>query len=162
MHFVPANVLCGGNHNRRSPIRRHTRARHGWRNGQARRACFMLYLMEPGKKRIPNNGLGRMNSTLSLRRWQYYTIAPRPLAINCSSNRTRANWARSRSGRTPGYKKLHCRGIAHIAGIRRANWEAREGKSGELQPVAEWQVPVGDYAPYIMAVHYDDLHRNRL
>ncbi len=28
----------------------------------------------------------------------------------------------------------------------------------ELQAVAEWQVPVGDYALYMLAVHYDALN----
>jgi len=31
------------------------------------------------------------------------------------------------------------------------------GKQGELQPVAEWQLPVGDYTPYFLSVHYDTL-----
>ena len=119
---------------------------------------FMLYIMEPGKK-LSGTWFGADElSALRFVDGKYYTISATPIGDELFVKPYTGELGTLKIEPGPrDIKYFTAAGslTSPTAAVQIGKTEA--GKPLELQPVTEWQVPVGDYAPYSLSVHYDAL-----
>jgi hypothetical protein len=122
--------------------------------------CFPLYLIEPGNKRTDEKwwaGGDELN-TFRFIDGKYYTFSATPIGDKLFVKPYRGELGTLKIG--PGPRDIRdCSAEGSItspmSAVRIGKTEV--GKQEELQPVTEWPVPVGDYAPYFLSIHYDAL-----
>jgi len=118
---------------------------------------FRLYLMNPGKKRIYDQWFpGDELDAFRFVDGKYYTLSATPIGDKLFVKPYTGELGTLKIG--PGFRAIKkCSAEGSITSPTSAVQIRAMGEQGELQPVTEWQVPVGDYAPYFLSIHYDAL-----
>ena len=118
---------------------------------------FRLYLMEPGEKRMYEDWFpGDELDAFHLVDGKYYTFSAAPMGDKLFVKPYTGELGTLKIG--PGFRAIKkCSAEGSITSPTSAVQIRAMGEQGELQPVTEWQVPVGDYAPYLLSIHYDAL-----
>jgi len=158
MHFVPLSFYAG-----RIKIADHEfDALLGQEmigvNGRFDGHVFFLHIMEPGKKQqLEAFGMDEPGAYRFVD-GKYYTIIATPIGdkLIVKPYTGELGILKIRPGPRD-VKHFSAEGsiTSPTAAVPIGKTEA--GKPLELQPVTEWQVPVGDYTPYSLTLHYDAL-----
>jgi hypothetical protein len=122
---------------------------------------FILHIMEPGKKEPLESWLGTELGAFRFVNGKYYTISTTPIGDKLFVKPYTGDLGTLKIGPGPrDIKDFTVQGYitsqtsAVPIGIKEV------GKEGSLQPVTEWQVPVGDYTPgpgILFLFHYGAL-----
>ncbi len=157
VHFVPLSFYAGrikiGDHQFDAILAREMIGTLGRLNGHV----FRLFTMEPGEKGMRENW--HPGDELDAFRFvdgKYYTTSATPVGDKLFVKPYTGELGTLRIG--PGSRAINnfsAEGsLTSLASAVQVGKPAG-GKSGELQAVSEWQVPVGDYAVYFLTIHYD-------
>ncbi|MGA2797354.1 MAG: hypothetical protein ABSE63_07250 [Thermoguttaceae bacterium] len=157
VHFVPLSFYAGrikiGDHPFDAILAREMIGTLGRLNGHV----FRLFTMEPGEKGMCENW--HPGDELDAFRFvdgKYYTTSATPVGDKLFVKPYTGELGTLRIGPGPrDIKNFSAEGsLTSLASAVQVGKPAG-GKSGELQAVSEWQVPVGDYAVYFLTIHYD-------
>ncbi|MGD0382013.1 MAG: hypothetical protein ABSA77_00735 [Thermoguttaceae bacterium] len=159
MHFVPLSFYAG-----RIKIADHlfdailVQEMIGTK-GRLHGHVFRLFMMEPGEKRMYEDWppCDELNS-FRLVDGKYYTASSTPTGDKLFVKPYTGELGTLKIGPGPrDIKNFSAAGslTSLASAVQVGKFEG--GKSGELQPVSEWQAPVGDYAVLFLTIHYDAL-----
>ncbi|MGD0382014.1 MAG: hypothetical protein ABSA77_00740 [Thermoguttaceae bacterium] len=119
---------------------------------------FFLHIMEPGKKEPLESWPGAELGAFRFVDGKYYAISTTPVGDKLFVKPYTGELGTLKIG--PGsrdIKDFTAEGYITSQTSAVPIGKPEAGKEGSLQPVAEWQVPVGDYTPYSLTLHYDEL-----
>ncbi len=158
MHFSPLSFYAGGI--KIGDRRFDALVGQDMIGGNARLAghVFFLHLMNPGKKETFADWWGTDLGDFRLIDGKYYTVSATPVGDKLFVKPYMGELGTLKI--MPGPRKIKnftAAGSLTSPAVAVQVGQSEAGRSGELQPVAEWQVPVGDYALYSLTLHYDEL-----
>ena len=158
MHFVPLTFRAGrikiADHEFDAILEQEMVGTNGRFDGHV----FFLHIMEPGKKEPLESWPGAELCAFRFVDGKYYTISATPVGDKLFVKPYTGELGTLKIG--PGsrdIKDFTAEGYITSQTSAVPIGKPEAGKEGLLQPVAEWQVPVGDYAPYSLTLHYDAL-----
>lgn len=157
VHFVPLSFYAGrikiGDHPFDAILAREMIGTRGRLNGHV----FRLFTMEPGEKRMYEDWFpGDELNAFRFVDGKYYTTSATPVGDKLFVKPYTGELGTLRIG--PGPRDI--KNFTALGSLTSLESAVQVGKpsgriSGEIQPVSEWQVPVGDYAVYFLTIHYD-------
>lgn len=159
MHFSPLTFYAGGIKiaDRRFDALMEQEMIGG--NARLEGHVFFLHLMEPGKKFTATwAGADELNAFRFID-GMYYTVSATPTGDKLFVKPYTGELGTLRIG--PGPRNI--KNFTAAGSLTSPAAAVQIGKTDAENPldvraVDEWQVPVGDYAPYMLSVHYDPLY----
>jgi len=158
MHFVPLSFRAGrikiADHEFDAIFKQEMVGVNGRLDGHV----FTLHIMEPGKKEPLESWWGAELGAFRFVDGKYYTISATPIGDKLFVQPYTGELGTLKIGPGPrNIKDFTVQGSITSQTSAVPIGKTEKGKEGSLQPVAEWQLPVGDYAPCSLTFHYDTL-----